>query len=96
MLEAWSGLMRRLAREWRKDGDCPWWYLERTAIGFFSAAVWKQGGEAIEEYGTDKKSRKNKKKKCSGRGDLMFSVKTRSRERWFVAEAKQRFQSDDP
>lgn len=81
--------MRRLAIEWEEDKDCPWWYLERTAVGFFSATVWSQGGEAIEEYGTDKKSRTRKKKTFNGRGDLMFSINTRSRERWYVAEAKQ-------
>lgn len=89
LLEAWLKLMRRLARDWEKDRDCPWWYLERTAVGFFSAAVWNQGGEAIEEYGTDKKSRTHKKKRCNGRGDVMFSVETNSHKRWFVAEAKQ-------
>jgi hypothetical protein len=71
--------MRQLAHEWEEDKDCPWWYLERTAVGFFSASVWSQGGKAIEEYGTDKKSRTHRKKTCNGRGDLMFSVNTRSR-----------------
>jgi len=89
LLEAWRKLMHHLAIEWQKDKDCPWWYLERTAVGFFSATVWSQGGEAIEEYGTDKKSRTKKKKKCNGRGDVMFSVNGSSRKRWFVAEAKQ-------
>ena len=89
LLEDWRKLMRRLAYEWKANKDCPWWYLERTAVGFFSASVWNQGGRAIEEYGTDKKSRTHKKKRCNGRGDLMFSVKKRSREQWFVAEAKQ-------
>ena len=89
LLEDWRKLMRRLAREWKADKDCPWWYLERTAVGFFSASVWSQGGRAIEEYGTDKKSRTHKKTMCNGRGDLMFSVNSKSHEQWFVAEAKQ-------
>lgn len=89
LLDAWHKLMRRLAVEWEEDKDCPWWYLERTAVGFFSAAVWSQGGEAIEEYGTDKKSRTDKKKTCNGRGDVMFSISHKSRKQWFVAEAKQ-------
>jgi hypothetical protein len=94
ILKSWIKLMRNLASEWapEKHGterDCPWWYLERTSIGFLSAAIWKQGGRAIEEYGTDKKSKSEKSKKGLGRGDLMFSVKAKSRELWFVAEAKQ-------
>lgn len=99
ILKSWTELMRNLASEWapeeygKSERDCPWWYLERTSVGFLSAAVWKQGGKAIEEYGTDKKSlrsRKSRKRtKRLGRGDLMFSVKAKSRELWFVAEAKQ-------
>lgn len=98
VLESWTKLMRTLASEWARENngaerDCPWWYLERTSVGFFSAAVWNQGGRAIEEYGTDKKSltmkRHKRLKRELGRGDLMFSVKAKSNDRWFVAEAKQ-------
>jgi hypothetical protein len=98
ILESWTKLMRTLASEWAHESlgnqrDCPWWYLERTSVGFLSGAVWNQGGRAVEEYGTDKKSltikRNKKQKRRLGRGDLMFSVKSKSSERWFVAEAKQ-------
>lgn len=90
--------MGSLAKEWAPanfgaDRDCPWWYQERTSIGFFSASVWRNGSEAIEEYGTDKRTLHRtggKIKKGKGRGDLMFSVNNNRRSKtWFVAEAKQ-------
>lgn len=100
VLERWADLMRRLAREWApvrygSKRDCPWWYHERTAVGFLSAAIWKTGGEAIEEYGTDKKKKLRSRRSergytQRGRGDLMFCVnKEWSKENSFVAEAKQ-------
>lgn len=86
VLFKWRSLMQKLAAEWAPEGDAPWWYRERTLVGFCSASVWKCGGEAIEEYMTDKKSKnKRRRKKRAGRGDLMFSVKGK----WYVAEAKQ-------
>jgi len=60
-----------------------------------SAAIWKNGGEAIEEYGTDKKQKSRSRRSergytQRGRGDLMFCVnKIWSKENSFVAEAKQ-------
>jgi hypothetical protein len=99
VLEHWVGLMRSLAREWTSERDCPWWYNERTSVGFLSVAIWGSGGEAIEEYGTDKKktlrSRKSEKGyPQKGRGDLMFCVnKMWNKENSFVAEAKQTWPS---
>jgi len=64
-----------------------------------SAAIWENGGEAIEEYGTDKKkkvpSRRSERGYTQrGRGDLMFCVnKMWSKENSFVAEAKQTYPS---
>jgi len=98
VLESWTKLMQSLASEWARedsgaDRDCPWWYLERTSVDFLSVAIWNQGGRAIEEYGTDKKSltikRHHKRKRGLGRGDLMFSVNAKPNGQWFVAEAKQ-------
>ena len=54
VLERWADFMRRLAREWAparygSKRDCPWWYIERTSVGFLSAAICENGGEAIEK-----------------------------------------------
>jgi hypothetical protein len=87
--------MLALASEWAHKNehpyrDCPWWYLERTSVGFFSAAIWRSGGQAIEEYATDKVYRKGgKPKKWAGRGDLMFCLKNTNK--WYVAEVKQKY-----
>jgi hypothetical protein len=98
-LRSWVRLMESLAKEWAParlgaGRDCPWWYQERTSIGFFSASVWGKGGEAIEEYGTDKRTLRIGRRKFKigkGRGDLMFSVNNRRNKSWFVAEAKQSY-----
>ncbi len=86
ILSKWQQLMNELAEKWADD-DVPWWYNERTSVGFFAAAVWKKGGQAIEEYTTPKKIRtpRGKTNNKHGRGDLLFYLKSNKA---FVAEAK--------
>ena len=85
--------MEELAEEWALEKfktlrDCPWWYLERTSVGFLAGAVWLCKGEAIEEYSTTKRFRKSRgtPKKRSGRGDLRMYI---GRKGDYVVEAKQ-------
>lgn len=84
ILRKWQWVMKDLV----VDDDVPWWYNERTSVGFFAAAVWKKGGQAIDEYTTTKKFRTNRGKTNNkhGRGDLLFYLK---RNKIFAAEAKQ-------
>ena len=84
ILRKWQLLMKELVA----DDDVPWWYNERTSVGFFAAAIWKKGGQAIEEYTTTKKflTRRGRTNNKHGRGDLLFYLKS---DKAFVAEAKQ-------
>jgi len=63
------------------SGDCPYWYGERPHVGFLAAAVWKNGGVALEEYGT---SKRNEHKFKRGRCDLWIKIRQAS----FECEAK--------
>jgi hypothetical protein len=58
--------------------DWPYWYKERTQVGFLAAAVWQAGGTALEEY------RKDKAHGSKGRYDLWINFKGRG----FECEAK--------
>jgi hypothetical protein len=49
--------------------DFPYWYSERPQVGFLAAAVWKCGGIALEEYGTNKTEDDKR-----GRGDLFIKI----------------------
>lgn len=89
----WMKLMEELADEWalekfKASRDCPWWYLERTSVGFLAGAAWLCDGEAIEEYSTTKRFRKSRGtlKKRGGRGDLRIYVGETGD---YVVEAKQ-------
>jgi hypothetical protein len=73
---------------WDDRNDTPWWYNERALLSLFAGAVWKcREGWAFEEFTTDKwkATKKGKRKKSKGRGDLIFGIGNRG----FVAEAKQ-------
>lgn len=83
ILQKWQGMMKSLANEWAPD-DVPWWNPERTLVGLFASAVWLCGGQALEEYTTEKKALKRGKPKSWGRGDIWFAMKKRA----FLAEAK--------
>ena len=71
---------------WVGEGDAPWWYNERSSVGLLSGAIWKNGGWALEEFGTDKLAGpSNKKKTFPGRCDIAFG--TDGQDYW--GEAKQ-------
>jgi hypothetical protein len=74
-----------LNETWIDTGDAPWWYNERSSVGFLAGAIWKNGGWALEEFGTDKWVGSNKKKTFSGRCDIAFGVDGQD----FWGEAKQ-------
>lgn len=95
LLQNWLWLMGELGVRWgdSKHGserDAPWWYNERSSVGFLAGAVWHSYGEAVEEYVANKKYRTRRGRKVRpGRGDLMFTLNPDCRnEQWFVAEAK--------
>lgn len=52
------------ALDWR---DAAWWYNERASLSTFSAAVWRAGGIALEEFSTKKLCRRGHR---NGRCDL--------------------------
>jgi hypothetical protein len=68
----------------RVNSDTPWSYRERTHIGFFSAAVWKTNGAALEEWTAMKGPHDAPKK---GRCDLWIRV-GQGRSSDFFIEAK--------
>jgi hypothetical protein len=58
--------------------DWPFWYGERSLLGFLAAGFWGRGSVCIEEYRTDKKGEsvaegsQPRKRTYLGRGDLYF------------------------
>jgi len=95
LLENWRWLMDKIGTRWGdihhgRDRDTPWWYNERSSVGFLAGAVWHSHGEAVEEYLANKKYRTRRGSRVRpGRGDLMFTLNPdRRNEQWFVAEAK--------
>src|SRR6266705_1944474 len=66
ILQSWIKVQRAYADAMANE-DQAWWYHERPCIGFLSAAVWKSGGVTLEEWRTDKRSKKRSRK---GRCDL--------------------------
>ncbi len=66
------------ALEWK---DAAWWYNERASLSTFSAAVWRAGGVALEEYSTLKRWGRARR---TGRCDLYFQFPGER----FAAEAK--------
>lgn len=61
--------------------DAPYWYNERTSVGFFAGAIWKCGGIVIEEYSSDKVW---EGVKYSSRTDIWFMLDGKQ----YIAEAK--------
>jgi hypothetical protein len=64
------------------NSDCPWWYNERATLSSLAAAIWKNGGVALEEYSIDKGA---KSKEWIGRCDLFIGLQSNT----FACEAKQ-------
>ena len=54
-------------------GDDPWpyWYAERPHIGLLAAAVWGEGGVALEEHSVKKRKERKLKR---GRNDLYINI----------------------
>lgn len=62
--------------EKRIPGDWPFWYGERSLIGFLTAAIWASGSVCIEEYQTEKKKAEvaeGARATYLGRGDLYIA-----------------------
>src|SRR5258705_8561824 len=73
ILHEWIELQRRYTTAMHGK-DYPWYYRERTCIGFLAAAAWSCGCVVLEEWHTEKsvrrpsKAKKPKLRKC--RSDL--------------------------
>ena len=89
VLNKWNKILHKYlekAHYW----DCHWWHIERAILSSFAAAVWKNGGIALEEYGLEKKRKKQSDKKrkqdrtYTGRCDLYFETGKQK----FACEAK--------
>ena len=88
ILDTWRNLnLEYLQRH--DDGDIPWWYGERTAVGFLAGATWKCGGVALEEWQTKKADKLNAKSDGrNGRCDLYILPKDFKAGTGLVCEAK--------
>jgi hypothetical protein len=71
MLWDWVNIQERSVRIW--NDDPLWWYNERASAGALAGAIWRAGGVAIEEYITQKRSRR-KVGRAGGRCDLEFML----------------------
>ncbi len=85
VLKKWQKLNED--RSWFKAGDAPWWYNERATLSVFAGAVWRCGGQVLEEFSAKKVtgSKSGKASHKIGRCDIWFGIS----ESEFVAEAKQ-------
>ncbi|HYE32899.1 MAG TPA: hypothetical protein VEH27_15840 [Methylomirabilota bacterium] len=71
LLQEWVLVVKDYQQFW--PTDCCWWYSERPALSLFSAAIWRHGGVALEEFSWSKR----KSKRCKGypgRCDLGFGL----------------------
>lgn len=80
ILRKWITVQRRYRRRMDYD-DRTWAYGERPCIGFLAAAAWQCGAVALEEWRTEKGSRRDS---CYGRCDLYICHD----EREYFIEAK--------
>ena len=89
VLQGWLEAQRDYAK--MVPGDYAWHYRERTCIGFLAAGVWRAGGIALEEWGTEKGP---KAKRHKGRCDLWIFRRDRydfhieAKHRWSRATGK--------
>jgi hypothetical protein len=69
VLRRYRGLLRPEDARTHRD---PWYYRERSQIGFLAAASWLAGAVALEEWRTEKE-----RESCprNGRGDLWIQVR---------------------
>lgn len=84
LLEEWILLLKRYCRFMEGgEPDAPYFYSERANIGLLSAAAWRAGWIALEEFGIRKHTTKQ------GRADLWFWPADQDKEEYI--EAKQRW-----
>ena len=50
-----------------REGDVPYWHVERSDVGFLAAAIWRLGGVAIQEFAVTRGQ-------GEGDGDLWFKL----------------------
>ena len=82
ILEEWTEIVARMGRKWNKSGDVPWWYNERADLSLFAGAVWRAGGDVMEEFSSEKrkigKTTGRLHSSYTGRVDLYFETPNRS------------------
>ncbi len=78
ILESWFSVLKNYTE---RAEDSPFWYRERTQIGFLAIAAWLNGWAVLEEWRTEKGL---KDKKSNGRNDLWIGNKKHD---WYI-EAK--------
>lgn len=84
IIEEWILAIERFSR--LSEGDVPYWYNERANVGVLSAAVWRAGGIALEEFQHEKNmdvvtaedDRLGSKTNWTGRCDLWVSFGKKS------------------
>jgi hypothetical protein len=71
LIESWVTVLENFSTQ--VVGDRPWWYRERTQVGFLAVAAWRSGAIALEEWRTTK----NKNDvPAYGRNDLWIQWKS--------------------
>lgn len=88
ILKKWQKLMIYLPKTWERDN--PWWYRERTWIGFLSGAAWLTHNWAREEYSCSKVDRRRNRRvraRKAGRADLSLGIGRQE----YLIEAKHRY-----
>src|SRR5579883_2670135 len=83
VLKRWIALNKEVASAWQ-GSDVPWWYSERACLSIFAGAVWRGGHIVLEEYSTDKKSSRGRRRLYAGRNDIYFRVGSTD----YIGEAK--------
>jgi hypothetical protein len=78
ILKTWFSVLSNYAV---RAKDSPFWYRERTQIGFLAIAAWLSGWAVLEEWRTEKNS---DGKKSNGRNDLWIG---KGKLDWYI-EAK--------
>lgn len=85
LLNEWVSVQEDYLVFW--PDDCCWWYTERPALSLLAAAVWRQGGVALEEFAWNKRA-STECKGYPGRCDLGFGLGKGKNKTSYEAEAK--------
>ncbi len=91
LLDHWCAVLNQYLDGMEGD-DLPQWYNERSHTGFLTAAVWRMGGIAVEEFSTfrEHNNSRNGEESSLGQCDLYFSLENLD----CVVEAKREWVSD--